>query len=64
MDNRVLEISKKIKNKKNWGNNIYQAYQLAQKLNDPKTSSKICWSILKTFCNDKNILDFTIVYKQ
>ena len=30
-------------------------YQLAQKLNDPKTSSKTYWSILKTFYNGKKV---------
>ena len=29
--------------------------QLAQKLNDPKTSLKTCWSTLKTFYNGKEV---------
>ena len=34
--------------------NVYYN-QLAQKLNDPKTSSKTYWSILKTFYNGKKV---------
>ena len=34
--------------------NVYYN-QLAQKLNDPKTSSKTYWSILKTFYNSKKV---------
>ena len=43
----VPEVVCKIKND-------YQK-QLAQKLTNPKTSSKIYWSILKTFYNGKKV---------
>ena len=46
----LYEISDLIFNRKN----VYYN-QLAQKLNDPKTSSKTYWSILKTFCNGKKV---------
>ena len=44
LENVISEVSDLIFNRKN----VYYN-QLAQKLNDPKTSSKTYWSILKTF---------------
>ena len=46
----ISEVSDLIFNRKNVCYN-----QQAQKLNDPKTSPKIYWSILKTFYNDKKV---------
>ena len=46
----MLYLSDLIINRKN----VYYN-QLAQKLNDPKTSSKTYWSILKTFYNGKKV---------
>ena len=47
---KMLYLSDLIINRKN----VYYS-QLAQKLNDPKTSSKTYWSILKTFYNGKKV---------
>ena len=44
LENVISEVSELIFNRKN----VYYN-QLSQKLNDPKTSSKTYWSILKTF---------------
>ena len=46
----ISELSDLIFNRKNGYYN-----QLAQKLNDPKNSSKTYWSILKTFYNSKKV---------
>ena len=50
LENVISEVSELIFNRKN----VYYN-QLAQKLNDPKTSSKTYWSILKTFYNGKKV---------
>ena len=50
LENVISEVSKLMSNKKN----VYYK-QLAQKQNEPKTSSKTYQSILKTFCNDKKV---------
>ena len=50
LENVISEVSDLIFNRKN----VYYN-QLAQKLNDPKTSSKTYWSILKTFYNGKKV---------
>ena len=49
LKNVIYEVPELIFNRKN----IYYN-QLAQKLDDPKTSSKTYWTILKTFYNGKN----------
>ena len=59
LENVISEVSDLIFNRKN----VYYN-QLAQKLNDPKTSSKTYWSILETFSRQKGTLDSTIVYEQ
>ena len=51
LENVISKVSDLIFNRKN----VYYN-QLAQNLNDPKTSSKTYWSILKTFYNDKKVL--------
>ena len=48
LENVISEVSDLVFSRKN----VYYN-QLAQKLNDPKTSSKTYWSILKTFYNGK-----------
>ena len=50
LENVISEVSDLIFSRKN----VYYN-QLAQKLNDPKTSSKTYWSILKTFYNGKKV---------
>ena len=50
LENVISEVSDLIFNRKN----VYYN-QLAQKLNDPKTSSKTYWSILKTFYDGKKV---------
>ena len=46
----IIEVSKIIsKRKKEY------RYHSASKLNNPSTSAKTNWSILKTFCNGKTI---------
>ena len=43
-------------------NNYYD--MLANKLSNPSTSSKIYWSILKIFCNNKKIPDTSNIYRK
>ena len=50
LENMISEVWELIFNIKNVCYN-----QLAQKLNDPKTSSKIYWSTLETFYNIKEV---------
>ena len=50
LENVLSEVSDLIFNRKNAYYN-----QLAQKLNEPKTSSKTYWSILETFSNGKKV---------
>ena len=51
LEDVIFEVSESIFNR----NNVYYN-QLSQKINDPKTSSKTYWSILKTFYNGKKVL--------
>ena len=50
IESLVNEINELISNAKNW-----YYVNLAKKLNNPLLQAKTCWSILKTFYNDKKI---------
>ena len=54
-------MTEKLKEKIKWKHKVYRDYlknaktEAEMKLNNPKTNSKTCWSILKTFYNGRKI---------